>query len=275
MILVFDLGATNTRIALSSDGVHLDKTIIVPTDTSSEGPKTFIEAARSFVGKTKLQHIAGGIAGTIDRKAGILIESPNLPNWTDVHMGSLLEKAFGVGPHLENDVALVGLGEVIANSRRGITVYVTVSTGVNGARFVDGKIDRSTYGFEAGRELIPTATGELKSLEELISGHALQERYGRLPSTIDDPLVWDAEAGYLALGLYNMMLMWSPKTIILGGSMMRDINIELVEQKMAQLPKVFPELPELRKAELGSLGGLYGGLELMREVLAHKSTSTE
>lgn len=274
MILVFDLGATNTRLALSSDGVHLGKTLILPTQTDSEGPHDFIQAVNSFIGETKIQHIAGGIAGTIDREAGILIESPNLPGWTNVPIGSMLEKACGVKPKLENDVALVGLGEVISYSRSGITIYVTVSTGVNGARFVDGQIDRSTYGFEAGRELIPTAKGELKSLEELIGGRALQARYGRLPSTIDDPFVWEAEAGYLALGLYNMMLMWSPKTIILGGSMMRDINIDVVAKKMALLPKVFPELPKLRKAELGSLGGLYGGLELIRQELSPKNESS-
>ncbi|MEO7617389.1 MAG: ROK family protein [Candidatus Saccharibacteria bacterium] len=267
MKLVFDLGATTTRFGLSSDGVHLGRTLIVPTQAGSDGPGAFIRASEAFVGNHKIQQIAGGVAGTIDREAGILLESPNLPEWSNVHLGQMLEAAFGIVPLLENDTAVVGLGEVIAYGRKGITAYVTVSTGVNGARYVDGALDRSTYGFELGREFIPTAKGELKTLEELISGHMLQQRYGRLPSTIDDPAVWEAEAGYLALGLYNMMLMWSPAVIILGGSMMNDIDIKLVAHKMSLLPKVFAKLPELRKAELDSLGGLYGALELIH---AHK-----
>lgn len=269
MILVFDLGATNTRLALSTDGVHLGKQLILPTNADKDGAETFIATVLDFVGSHKIQHIAGGIAGTIDRNEGILLHSPNLPEWKNVPIRAMLKAALGVDALLENDTALVGLGEVMAYSREGITVYVTVSTGVNGARFVGGRIDSSTYGFEAGEELIPTPSGQLKSLEDLVGGHSLQQRYGRLPSTIDDPAVWEAEAGYLAMGLYNMMLLWSPKTIILGGSMMRDIKLHMIKQKMQMLPKVFPEWPELRKAELGSLGGLYGGLELIREHKSH------
>ncbi len=274
MILVFDLGATNTRMALSPDGVHLGKPHIIPTISSVNGPIAFVNEVKTFVGKNRIDYIAGGVAGTIDHKHNVLLESPNLPEWVKVPLGSMLEDAIGAQVLLENDTAMVGLGEVIAYSRKGITVYVTVSTGVNGARFVDGAIDRSTYGFEAGRELIQTMTGELKSLETLIGGNAMQQRYGRLPSEVDDPAVWEKEAGYLALGLYNMMLLWSPKTFILGGSMMRDIKIDLVEQKLHQLPKVFPKWPSLISAELGELGGLYGGLELVRHHIATISDLT-
>ena len=265
MKFVFDLGATSTRFGLSSDGVQLDKTLIVPTRADKDGPSAFITASKAFVGTHKVQHIAGGVAGTIDREKGILLESQNLPEWHNVHLGNMIEEVFGIEPVLENDTAVVGLGEVISYSCKGITAYVTVSTGVNGARYVEGALDHSTYGFELGREFISTAAGELKTLEELISGHALQQRYGRLPSSIDDPVVWEAEAGYLALGLYNMMLMWSPDVIILGGSMMNDIDIKLVAYKMSLLPKVFSQLPKLRKAELDSFGGLYGALELINE----------
>lgn len=264
MNLVFDIGATNTRMALSSNGVQMTKPHIVATQTDIDGPKALVEEMKKFTKGKKIQHIAGGVAGTIDRKNGIIFESPNLPHWKNAPLGKFLKDTFDAEIYIENDTAMVGLGEVIAYSRKGICVYVTISTGVNGARFVDGQIDASTHGFEAGRELIPTPNGELKSLETLIGGHAMQVKYGRLPKYIDNPAVWEAEAGYLAMGLYNMMLLWSPRTIILGGSMMRDIDIAVVEAKLQSLPKVFPEWPELRLAQLGSLGGLYGGLELLR-----------
>jgi predicted NBD/HSP70 family sugar kinase len=32
-----------------------------------------------------------------------------------------------------------------------IIAYITISTGVNGVRIVDGEIDRATYGFESSR----------------------------------------------------------------------------------------------------------------------------
>ncbi len=265
MVLVFDLGASQTRISLSSDGVQLEKPYIFATDTSREGPAHFIEEMKHHIRGRDIEMIAGGIAGTIDRERGVLLESPNLPEWRNVPMKKMLGTLTSGDVVLENDTAVVGLGEIVAQRPKGIAVYVTVSTGVNAARFVDGQIDRSTFGFEAGRILIPSAAVEQKSLEALIGGHAMQQRYGRLPRDIDDPKVWEVEAGYLAEGLYNMILLWSPEVIILGGSMMKDISIELVKDKLQRLPVVFPVLPELISAELGALGGLYGALEMIRQ----------
>ncbi len=265
MVLVFDLGATQTRIALSSDGVQLGKPYIFATDSSPEGPDHFIREIKKHIRGREIEIIAGGIAGTVDREHGILLESPNLPQWRNVPLKKLLGTMCSGEVILENDTAVVGLGEAVNQWPKGIAVYVTVSTGVNAARFVDGRIDRSTFGFEAGRILIPSASREQKSLEALIGGHALQQRYGRLPRDIDDPKVWEVEAGYLAEGLYNMILLWSPEVIILGGSMMKDISIDLVEEKLQNLPVVFPILPKLIPAQLAAFGGLYGALEMIRQ----------
>ena len=268
MILVFDLGATQTRIALSTDGVHLKKPYVFSTDPSANGPKHFVAEIIQFIGEAKIDFIAGGIAGTIDRNKNILLESPNLPEWKRIPLGDLLSSALHADVILENDTAVVGLGEVLAYQNQGIIAYVTVSTGVNAACFVNGQIEPSTYGFEAGRILIPSAKGEQKSLETLIGGKAMQLRYGRLPREIEDPKVWDLEAQYLAEGLYNMMLIWSPEAFILGGSMMRDIPLPLIQSKLEALPAVFPELPRLVPAQLGAFGGLYGALELLRQYRA-------
>jgi len=48
--------------------------------------------------------------------------------------------------------------------------------------------------------------------------------------------------------------------------MMRDIPLAGLHQEMENLPKVFPKLPELRLAKLDDKGGLYGALELVKEV---------
>jgi hypothetical protein len=68
-----------------------------------------------------------------------------------------------------------------------------------------------------------------------------------------------------------MMLLWSPEAIILGGSMMRDISIELVKRKLQDLPSVFPVLPDIIPAQLEAYGGLYGALEIIRQHVRVKS----
>ena len=43
---------------------------------------------------------------------------------------------------------------------------------------------------------------------------------------------------------------------------------ELTEEQvklLKEMLKIFPELPEIKRAELGDLGGLYGAMELLRQ----------
>jgi predicted NBD/HSP70 family sugar kinase len=267
MYLLFDLGATNTRLALTDDGLKLGREISFPTDPSAGGQAELVNQARRLVGRQTVKLVVGGAAGTIDRKKGILLETPNM-QWGRTDLAGIVKQAFKTKLILENDTALVGLGEAHhgAGSSQGIMIYFTVSTGVNAARIVDGQIDRSSYGFEVGRELVSPVGEPPVTLEETIGGHALQQRYGRLPRSIDDPAVWHRETRQLAQALYNLILEWSPELIVLGGSMMRDLPIPWIRQELEALPKVFPKWPELRLAKLQDKGGLYGALELIKEV---------
>ena len=86
---------------------------------------------------------------------------------------------------MENDTALVGLGEATVGAGKGaaIVVYVTISTGANGARIVDGVLDRAAFGFELGEQLLGRAASA-GTLEELVSGRAIQDRFGAPPATL-------------------------------------------------------------------------------------------
>ena len=267
LYLLFDLGATKTRLALSHDGRTLAETVVFETDATSGGQARFVAEARKLVGSRAVTMVAGGAPGTIEHKKVVLIKAFNLPDWGRVDLGGIFKQAFKAPLLLDNDTAVVGLGEVSRShgDRTGIIAYITISTGVNGVRIIDGYIDRSTYGFELGSQLVGEAGEHMIALEDIIGGHSLQRRYGRLPRAIDDPAVWHAETKYLAVALYNLMLLWSPREIILGGGMMRDIPLDWVETELKKLPPVFPKWPELRRAELGDKGGLYGALELIRQ----------
>jgi glucokinase len=55
-----------------------------------------------------------------------------------------------------------GLGEAVFGAGKGreIVVYMTISTGVGGARIVGGKIDASAMGFEPGHQIIDACGGK-------------------------------------------------------------------------------------------------------------------
>jgi len=69
----------------------------------------------------------------------------------------------------------------------------------------------------------------------------------------------------LAYGLNNIMVMWSPDIIILGGSMMKEIGIpvEAVRRHLTDINKVFPNIPEIEKTDFGDFVGLYGAMALV------------
>jgi predicted NBD/HSP70 family sugar kinase len=59
--------------------------------------------------------------------------------------------------------------------------------------------------------------GKLVRWEDLASGRALVERYGRSGNEIADPKIWQQFASDLALGLVELVATLQPDAIIIGG----------------------------------------------------------
>jgi predicted NBD/HSP70 family sugar kinase len=172
---------------------------------------------------------------------------------------------------LENDAALCGLGENKYGAGKGssIMAYLTVSTGVNGVRIVDGKIDRSTEGFEIGGQYLSHGD-TLETFEELVSGSAIHKKYGMHPRDIPkDSHIWEDLARITAIGVHNIILEWSPDTIVLGGSMFNDIGIPVarVEEHLKTIMHKFTTIPRVVHSELKDDGGLYGALALFEHII--------
>ena len=105
-----------------------------------------------------------------------------------------LQDELSTKAYIANDTAIVGLGEAHAGAGKGsdIVVYITVSTGVGGARIVDGEIDRRAFGFEPGHQIIDIDNSICKKcksgqLEDMVSGTATQHRFGVKPYEVEDP----------------------------------------------------------------------------------------
>lgn len=246
--LLFDIGGSKTRIALS-DGESFNNPIIYPTPKSyEEGISKFIHTAKELTSDNFVSAI-GGIAGPLNKDKSGIINAPNLPDWNEKNIKDDLQNAFKTEVMLENDTAMVGLGEAVYGAGKGfsIVVYITISTGVNGVRIVDQKFDESVYGFEIGKQIVDIQTK--KTWEESLDGMGREK---------------NREAEILAAGIHNTLVYWSPEVVIMGGGKMNRIEIDLVIEKTKEVSRVFPELPQIIKSELGDVGGLYGALEIMK-----------
>lgn len=262
MYLLFDIGGTNIRVAVSSDGKTLSdvKSNLTPQNFN-QGIQILKQIADELRGGQKIEAAAGGLPGPLDSNKTMTTNSANLPDWNNKPLKEILQKEFNAPVFLENDAALAGLGEAIDGAGQGhkIVAFVTISTGVGGARIVDGKIDRNVSGFEPGYQIINSG----KTLSDFISGKALAMLYQKNPQEITDSKIWDEVSRYLAIGLNNTIVHWSPDIVVLGGSVVNKIPLEKVQTYINDYLTIFPIKPALVKAQLG-YPGLYGALQLIK-----------
>ena len=277
MYILFDIGGTKMRLALSRDGKSFcDPTIVDTPQKFEDGMALFRETFLALAGKERVLAMAGGIAGVFDKRKGMLSNAPNLPDWVGKPLRDELGKVCGAEVFIENDSALVGLGEALAlaGNEQDIVVYITVSTGVGGARIVGRKIDEAAIGFEPGHQIIdpdntlcPECEGN--DLESYVSGRAVGKRYGMKPYEVKEEALWkETLPKFLAYGLNDTIVHWSPDVVILGGSMIVGdpaISIEATEHYLKELMHIFPNLPPIKKAKLGAEGGLYGALAYLKQ----------
>jgi predicted NBD/HSP70 family sugar kinase len=277
MYIIFDIGGTNTRVAASTDLETFGEPIKFKTPFNySEGIQAIHNAIAEVSKDSTVKGLAGGIRGPLNQEKSGILSEVILTDWVGKHITADIGTPYNAPAYLENDTAIVGLGEVHYGGGRGheIVAYHTVSTGVGGARFVNGNIDVARIGFEPGHQILDfdrsyLDTDILPTLENLVSGTALQLARGVKPYEIpQDDAVWQELAMRLAAGLRNTIVYWSPDVIVLGGSMivgdprilLSDIRF-YTEGIMAGLMAC----PHIVDAELGDNGGLYGAMALLKK----------
>lgn len=278
--VLFDIGGTKTRVAISDDlETFVDHTSFkTPTDFF-EGVKKIVTATTKLLTEGReVEAMAGGLRGRLtEEKDGIENDSA-LSAWAGKSLINELKKSFDVPIFIENDAAIAGVGEAVFGAGDGaeIVAYHTVSTGVGGAKIEYGDIDMADIGFEPGHQILDidrTILGDeiTPSLENLVSGTAVETRFGVKPYEIpQSDILWDELAGYLAQGLRNTILYWSPDVIVLGGSMIIGdprIEIDAIRKATVEALDDFEDCPLIVAAKLGDEAGLYGGMAILKKRL--------
>lgn len=263
--IVFDIGGSKLRVA-AVRGDELDEVYMIDTPQNpQEGINALVALAKDSANEDTISELVGDISGVV--KGSVLVKGPHLPQWDRTDVGCRLESALGAPVTLFNDAELVALGEYYygIGFHSKTMAYITVSTGVGGALIVEGRVDRDgIYNYEIGHQLVRG-----KELEDQISGTAVEKKYGVSPKDFTDREALYEIAEILAEGLHNIVVSWSPDTIVLGGSMItgqNSIPVKHVEERLNKLvTTIYPHAPRVVKAKLSKLGGLYGGMAYLNE----------
>jgi len=111
--------------------------------------------------------------------------------------------------------------------------------------------------------------GEIVILHEMQNNYPLDGIQTAVLYEVEDESLWNEELPrWLAYGLTNTILHWSPNAVVLGGSMIVGdpaISVDAVRKNIEECLTIFPELPTIKKAELEDFGGLYGALAFINQ----------
>lgn len=268
----------------------------------------------------EIKGIGVGVPAPANIETGEVFYSSNLLVWECVPLRDKLAELFQPGKPsivIDNDANAGALGEYLfgAGYNTSHMVYLTVSTGIGAGIIVDGKLMRGKHGnaAEMGHMIIKhdsdrtCVCGNAGCLESLASGRAIYEKVKGISSVIArlrreggnehmliDVLrcvshmedqnevkdVIDEAARDLGIGLLNIVHIFDPEKIILGGSVVRILGPEWIKTaqrvlfpQTGQLNKVFMKKPReairFPMAALDDKVGLVGAGALVYRTLGY------
>ena len=242
--------------------------------------------------------------GLVNTKTGVVEYANNLP-FRDLPMAQMLRERLGIEKILlANDANAAALGEAVAGAAKGTSssIMITLGTGVGGGIVIDGKllVGMNFAAGELGHTVIvpdgtPCTCGRRGCWERYSSATALKRmtiekieecrKEGRYTKMYESPRVsgrtacdcmrsgdhaakevYDEYVRYLALGLTNVINVFQPEIISIGGGISGE-GQSLIDALMPiisaeRYDKYSNKHTELRIAKLGNDAGIIGAAAL-------------
>jgi glucokinase len=296
MIGAIDIGGTKIAGGIVDENGRLLARLETPTDAESGYRAALARVGALLAEATQASnaHITGigiGSTGPVNPATGEFGDVNFFPHWRGENIVRDLSRIFKVPAALENDADAAALGEAAwgAGKNKKRLVYVTIGTGIGAGLVFDGNLYRGVDGShpEIGHHLIDPsgpecACGFRGCWESLAAGPAMVQwvecsaaqnyphrgnltakRICELAQAGDEVAVQAVarEARYLGLGLANIVTMFAPDALVLGGSLMKSAPLFLDEiRRQIELNcKLVPyEKAEVTLASLGEDSNLIG-----------------
>jgi glucokinase len=237
----------------------------------------------------KMDGIGIGCTGPVDPISGKLAVNAFLPGWEGPGLVNELREWFSLPVAMENDADAAALAEGVWGTGKGeeTFLYITISTGIGGGLLIQKRLFRGVKGAhpEVGHHVVdPTGPacfcGAHGCWEVMASGPAMARWYREQTggSDIDAREICQlAEDGnalamkavqrtgrYIGLGLANMITIFTPDRISLGGGMMNSWPLfesaarEIIRNNCGLVPY---QETKIGVASLGRYTGLLGAAQ--------------
>lgn len=304
VVIGVDVAPRTTTVAVADlAGRVLEKEEFASHSEMETMTHEIIARVRGFVGRYKKADLEVGISvpGIADAESGNVVYIPFF-GWSDWDIAERLTEETGLPVTVENDANAIALAELWFGEesirRTANFITILVADGVGTGIIFDGQIYRGERGAAGefghmivGRDApVPCSCGSRDCWEAHASERAILGRYlsyngnGSSPVTIDQivdlAIRNDAHAvrsfretaGYLGIGISNLIVGLSPQAIVVTGKVARAWNLIEGELRKIADRSVRSGLPKtmISASTLGDHPTLKGALSL---VLARKFAS--
>lgn len=228
------------------------------------------------------------VPGTVNQDTGELEYANNLPNLCGDLRAAIGENFGKIPVYLENDANAAALGEYTAQKRDGDFVMVTLGTGVGGGVIIAGKLltgvnfaaaelGHMTIRYDGvlcscGRRGCFEMYGSAEALKAQAAEHGMNAPNAK---TVFDAYrageavaveVVDQYITYLAEGITNIINIFQPKTLCIGGGVSKADDILLPKLREKVMPMIYSREAEVNTeiiaATLYNDAGIIGAANL-------------
>jgi glucokinase len=310
-VIGVDLGGTNLRTAIvGSDGEILDKH--KEATRASDGWMKVVARLIDNINRqlevgaqrgAKVFAVGVGAPGVIMVDKGIVVKSPNFPDWNNLPLKAELEKVLKIPVFIENDANAAALGEKWRGAGRNIRsmIHLTLGTGVGGGIILDNKIWHGADGMAGeighmtlipdGRqctcgntgclEMYASARGIVQSFREELekqkipAAEALKEitsekvyQAAREGDTVARRVMKDM-GRMLGIGIASLINIFNPERVVIGGGVKDAWPLFIGathEEIMKRAFQVPAERTEIVPSSLGDDAGMVGAAAVAFEL---------
>jgi glucokinase len=280
--LAIDIGGTKFTLAVFEDQ-RMVRRESRRTDASG-GREWMLAQLRDVIGAWTREfhfHRCGiGFGGPVDFPGQRVLLSTHVGGWSDFDLPGFVRELTGVPVIMDNDANVGALGEAEYGAGRGLSpvFYMTLSTGIGGGIFEDGRILRGadSYGGEIGHLTIRPGgplclCGSHGCFERMCCGLWLERDHGKpaVELMLDQEFVRRYVVD-LALGLKAAIMLINPARVVIGGGIAK-AGDRLFPPLRAELRRQITSWSRARidvqPASLVDDSVLYGALALARQSL--------